>query len=872
MRKLRAVFLRLTGLFNRQRRYQEFDAELESNLQMQMEDNLRAGMSPEDARYAALRKFGNVTQVKEDAWRLWGFVWLEQLWQDARFALRTLAKNPGFTVVAAITLALGIGANTAMFSVVNAVLLRPLAYKDSDRLVCIWAEIPRMHITGAFVEYNTFAEYWRAESHSFESMVAYSPLWVNLTSARVPERLFAYRVNASFLSMLGVHPVLGREFVATEDQPGAPRVAMLSHRLWVRLFGGDPGLIGRSMTIDRDTYTVVGVLPPDFDFYDREADIYMPIACSTARQRGEPTVGVNARLKAGVTVAAAQAEIDGLCRRWVEDTHYPKDWHARVWRVHDYAVRHVRLSVVVLAGAVGLVLLIACANVANLLLARAATRQREIAVRNALGATSRRILRQLLGESALLGLLAAGLGLLLAWGGIRAMVAGTAYLPFQDTVRIDAPVLWFTLGAAMLTTLLFGLAPGLAAVRGRLAESLQEGGRTGEGKLHGRLREALVVAEVALALLLAIGASLTARSLIRLQAVDPGFRADGILTAYLTLPEAEYAKPSSRVTFFESLLERLRRMPGVQGVSMVSHLPFSNSKSGGDVTVEGRAPLRPGEKLIVFQRSIDPDYFRTLQVQLRRGRFFNKTDPAGPAVAIINETMERRCWPGQDPLGKRFGDGKNQWLTVVGVVADMRQTALADDPDMEAYVPYRELPGPTMGVAVRTALDPMRLAPTLRTAVGELDKELPISEIGTLTHDIAHSTRERRFTVALLGAFALLALVLAAVGTYGVISYSVARRTQEIGVRMSLGAVRSNIIGMVVGRAVLLGGVGTILGIVGALVLTRLMRSILYEVSATDPLVFGGVALLLLLVTAVAGYVPARRATEVDPMVALRYE
>jgi putative ABC transport system permease protein len=382
-----------------------------------------------------------------------------------------------------------------------------------------------------------------------------------------------------------------------------------------------------------------------------------------------------------------------------------------------------------------------------------------------------------------------------------------------------------------------------------------------------------VFAEVALALLLAIGATLSARSLIRLEAVDPGFNADGVLTANLTLPEESYARPEQRVNFFQALLERLRTMPNVKAASMVSHLPFGYSKSGRDVTIEGAPPRRPGESLIVFGRSIDPDYFQTLKVRLLRGRFFDTHDPAGPLVAVINETMARRCWPNQDPVGKRFAEGRgDRWVTVVGVAADMRQTSLAEEPDMESFVPYRQSAEPSMSLVVRTSMDPLRMAPALRTATAELDRELPVSEIGTIVGSIAHSTRERRLTVALFGAFALLAVLLAAVGIYGVVSYSVERRTHEIGVRMALGALRGRILVMVVGRALLLGGVGVAIGIVGALALTRLLRSILYGVSATDPVVFVGVSLFLLAVAALAGFVPARRATKVDPMVALRYE
>ncbi len=794
------------------------------------------------------------------------------MFKDVSYALRTMARNPGVTAIVVLTLTLGIGANTAMFSVVNAVLLRPLPYKDPNRLVTLYAQIPSMNIYGAFVEYATFTEYWRAQSKSFDAMSAYTPATANLTSVTAPERLFMCRVNAGFLSLIGARPELGREFSPEEDKPGAARVVMLSHSLWMRRFGADRTLLGQPIVIDRNSYTVVGILPASFDFYGPEVDVYTPIAASSARVDGEPSVGVHARLKPGVSLATAQAEIDGLCRRWVHDAHYPRDWGARLWTLHDYAVRGVRSNVVVLAVAVGLVLLIACANVANLLLARAAARQREIAIRSTLGASPGRIIRQLLTESGLLGLMATALGVLAAWGTVRALAGASGYLPFQETVSLDAPVLGFTLGAAVLTTLLFGLAPALAATHTGLAENLQEGGRGGESVRRNHLRAGLVVVEVALAFLLAIGATLTARSLVRLQAVNPGFNPDGVLTAYLTLPGETYGRPAQQINFYRALLQRLDKLPGVKSASMVSHLPFSSSKSGESVIIEGAPPPPSGQKPIVMHRRIDPKYFQTLEVRLLKGRFFDEHDPAGPPVAIINESMARRCWPNQDPVGKRFGGDEKNWMTVVGVVADMRQTSLAEEPDMEAYEPHAELPDAAMALVVRTSLDPLRLAPTLRAAVRELDKELPVSDVGTLAGSIAHSTREQRFTVVLLGAFALLALLLAAVGIYGVISYSVTCRTHEIGIRMALGAERKRITSMVVGQAVLLGGVGVGMGIAGGLALTRLLRSLLFGVSATDPVVFAGAALFLLGVAALAGYVPARRAARVDPLVALRHE
>ena len=790
--------------------------------------------------------------------------------KDLLYGCRTMARNRGVTAIAVLTLALGIGANTAMFSVINAVLLRPLPYKDSGRLVTILAEIPGMNIFGAYVEYNTFGEWWRARSRSFESMAAYTGVSANLTSAGQPQRVDMLRVSASYLRVIGARPALGRDFLPAEDQPGASRVAILSDRMWKERFGATRAVLGRSIVLDKNIYTVIGVMPPDFDL---TPEVLTPIAQSTARVQDEPTVGTYARLKPGVTVEAAQAEIDGLCHGWLEQYNYPKGWGAHVWPIREFMVRGVRSSVVVLAVAVSLVLLIACSNVANLLLARAGARQREIAIRSTLGAGAGRIVRQLLTESALLGMLGGALGLLLAWGGIRVLNAVPVHLPSVRTISIDAPVLCFTFGTALLTTILFGLAPALAAACTGLADKLKEGGRGGEGVRQSRFRAALVVAEVALALLLVIAATLTIRSLARLQAVNPGLNPQGVITASLTLPSSTYAEPNRRVVFFKALLERLRAIPGVKGAGMVSHLPFSGSKGGPDINVEGAPPPRPGDQLISFARTVDPDYFQALQVPLRQGRFFTAHDPSGGLpVAIVNESMARRCWPNQDSVGKRFRTGRGPWITVVGVIGDMRQTSLAENPDLEFYVPHAQTSAPAMALVVRSTTDPMRLAPALRAAVSELDKDMPVSDIAALAESISSSTSTRRFSTVLLGIFAVMALVLAAVGIYGVISYSVMRRTREIGIRIALGAERGRITIMVVGRAVLLGGIGVTIGAAGGLAATRLLSSMLYDVSATDPAVFAGASLFLLAVAALAGYVPARRAAGVDPIVALRCE
>jgi putative ABC transport system permease protein len=793
------------------------------------------------------------------------------MFNDLIYAVRNMTRNPGLSTAVVLTLSLGIGLNAAMFGIIDAVLLRPLPYREPGRLVTILARIPSLRLEGAFVEYNTFAEFWRAQSRSFEAMWASTPAQVNLTSGGEPERLLMNRVNAGFLSMIGTRTALGREFLPDEDLPGAPRVAILSDALWKRRFSSDSSVIGRSVVLDNNTYTIVGVLPPDFDFYPREVDIYAPIAASTARTPTEPTVGVHARLKPGVTIASAQAEIDWLCRRFAQQYPYPKDWGARVWPLHEFRVRGVRQSFLVLAAAVAIVLLIACANVANLLLARASARRREMAVRSALGARRSRIVRQLLTENAMFGVLGGAFGLLFAWAAIRSLPATLVQLPATRPIGIDLRVLCFTFAAASITTLLFGLAPALATVEGGLAESLKDGGRSGESLRRSRFREVLIVVEVALALMLVIGATLTVRSLQHIAAVDPGFNPGGVLTASISLPAVSYDKEQSRVAFFKALLQRLEAAPGVKSASMVSDLPFSYSKSGADVSVEGE-PLPSGTQVIAFGRSIDPKYFATLQVRLLKGRRFSAQDTAGAPIAIVNETMARRYWPHRDPIGKRFRLGRGAWIGVVGVTADMRQNSLSEEPDAEYYMPHAQSPSPSMGLVLRADSDPLRLAPALRAAVRELDTSLPVSDIAVLSDSVDASTSTQRLSTTLFGLFALLALLLATVGIYGVISYSTSRRTREIGLRLALGAERRRISAMVVGRAAFLGGVGVAAGLAGGLLLSRLLGSMLYGVSATDPTAFVGAAVFLLALAVLAGYIPARRAARVDPVILLRNE
>jgi putative ABC transport system permease protein len=794
---------------------------------------------------------------------------------DIRFGLRMLSRNPGVTVLATIALALGIGGSTLIFSVVDAILLKPLPVSDPDRLVWIWANSPSRNLAYAFTAYSTFAE-WKAGSPSFESMAAYAPSSATLLLNQDPERVDVFHVNASFFPMLGIYPAIGRNFLPEEDQAGARDVAILSFDLWERRFGRDTGIVGRAIHLDGKSVSVTGILPRGFMFPDRSADIYVPIAHSTARGTREapsPSVGVYGRLRPGVSLERAQSEIDAVSRRL--EAAYPemKGRGAQVWRVRDFTVRDIRLSLLVLFGAVGLVLLIACANVANLLLARASVRQREIALRTALGAGQWRILRQLLTESVILGACGGLVGIAAAAAGTRLLpLLRTDRIPFLREVSLDGRVLTFAILASLFTAILFGIAPALAAFRVRNSETLkQSSAGGGESRARNRLRGALVVIEVAIALLLTIGATLTMRTLLRLQATSPGFKSDGILTASVTLPVLKYPKPEQRTEFYQRLLDRINVMPGVQAASMVNLIPFGGSNTGLNLMIEGQAPPRPEDTPIFWRRIIDPGYFHVMQMPLKRGRDFTSQDSGSPLVAIINETMARRFWPGADPIGKRFGSGK-YWMTVVGIVGDVKFTSFMKDPEPEYYEPYRQSPVTDMILAVRTATDPTRLAPVLRDAMLDIDPTQPMSRVTPMEQYVSDAMGTPRLSAQLLAAFGTTALLLAAVGIYAVISFSVTRRTREIGVRIALGAVRRDVIRMVVGQAVALAAAGVAVGICGALALTGIMQKMLFGVTATEPLTYFAVSALQIAIAALAAYIPARRAASISPSVALRYE
>ena len=813
---------------------------------------------------------------------------METLLQDIRYGIRMLLKRPSFTLIAVIALALGIGANTAIFSVVNAVLLRPLPFPQAERLMNVWETNPQRGQKRAAVSYPDFAD-WRAQNHVFEYMSTYHDSDFILTGGSEPLRLSGAVVNADLFPLLGATPSLGRAFTTDEDKPGeSGRVVVLSHGLWQRQFNADPHITGRAIALNGSSYTVVGVMPAGFQFpiESTPIELWTTVAGDAAgsdpitSQRGAHYMSVIARLKPGVTQAQAQADLDTIAARLAQQ--YP-DTNAHrgtnVMSALESLVGDVRPALLILLGAVGCVLLIACANVANLLLARATTRHKEIAIRAALGASRLRVVRQLLTESVLLALAGGALGLLVAlWGGDLLVALSGEDIPRAAQVGLDVRVLGFTLLVSFVTGVLFGLVPALHAARFDLTESLKEGGRSGtEGARRNHVRSALVVAEVAIALVLLVGAGLLMQSLRRLQHVNPGFDAHNVLTLNVTLPEVRYKTPQ-QVEFYRNLRERVAQLPGVTSASVVFPLPLSGDRIGISFETEGR-PLPPSDLPVTEFRTINPDYFHTLNIPLRKGRDFTARDDAhAPGVIIVNEAFAQKFFPNEDPIGRRIKPGistdENEPVMreIVGVVGNVRHRSLSTAAEPEAYVPHAQVPFGSMTLVVKTAPDARSLVSAVRNEVRALDKDLPVYNVKTLEDYLAASVAQPRFNTLLLASFAGLALVLTAVGLYGVMSYAVVQRTHEMGIRIALGAQTGDVLKLVVGQGMLLALIGVGMGLLASLAATRVLASLLYEVSAADPLIYAGITLLITTVALLACYIPARRATKVDPMVALRYE
>ncbi|MFL6277890.1 MAG: ABC transporter permease [Blastocatellia bacterium] len=812
---------------------------------------------------------------------------MEILWHDLRFAIRTLLKKPGFTFVLVLALALGIGANTAIFSVVNAVLLRPLPYKQADRLVWIWGTDPKDdidHEVASPPDYND----WKTQGQSFEEMGAFANTRLTLTGSGEPERYDGAFVTDGFFEVLGVPAARGRTFTPDEDKPNGPRVIILSHGLWQRRFGGDPNVIGQSITINGNPFTVVGVMPAHFKHprpeSNRNAEMWLPLQIDYAKAgRRSDSLGVIARLKPGLAIEQARAEMTTIAAQL--EQQYPASnsgWGTIVVPLHERFVGNVRPVLVVLLGAVGFLLLIACANVANLLLARAAARQKEMAIRTALGARRWRIVRQLLTESVLLAVVGGALGLLLALWGVEALVAlAPGNIPRLNEVSLDARVLLFTFGVTLLTGVLFGLFPALQAANPNLNETLKEGGRgTTEGGRGGRARRILVVAEVALALVPLIGAGLMVKSFIRLQEVKPGFDPDRVLAVEVYLPRTTYKEGEQATAFYQQLLSRVQNLPGVEDAGAIDTLPLSG---GGNVLafyVEGHVPQPTDKTPDAEARIVTPGYFQTMSIPLLRGRYLSEQDgPKTPRAFVINDTLARRYFGNEDPIGKRMnlGDEKDSdWYTVVGIVQDTRQEGLEAEPYPQMYASNTQEARRSMVLVARTAGDPAKMLPSIRSTVAEMDSTLALNNARTMTQVVSESIARPRFNMLLMSLFAVVALLLAGVGIYGVMAYSVSQRTHEIGVRMALGASTADVLRMVVRQGMGLTLLGVGIGLAGAFVITRLIASLLsgllFQVGAHDPLTFAGIALLLALVALAACLIPARRATKVDPMVALRYE
>jgi len=802
---------------------------------------------------------------------------MKSLLQDVRYGLRRLSKSPGFTIVAAGALALGIGANTAIFSVVNAVLLRPLPYPAPDELVQVWETRPRQNMASVEASPNEFLA-WAAEGRSFRHLAAVDFANYNLTGRGEPERVTAALVSAEYFPAFGVAPAAGRAFLAEEDQPGKENVVVLTHDFWQTRFGGDPSVLDQTVSLDGAACAVVGIMPRGFRL-PQDAKLARPIAFAPeARTRaGSHYLQVFGRLAGGVTREQAGAELSGIAARLEQTFASTNAGHGVVLvPLREQLVGDVRPALLVLLGAVGLVLLIACANLANLLLARAEGRRKEVAVRAALGASRWRIVRQLLAESVLLAAAGGGLGLLLAVWGVDLLVSlDPAGVQRVGEVALDAGVLAFTVALSLATGLVFGLAPALQASKTDFVETLKEGGRSSTGPARaGRLRGALVVSEVALTLVLLVGAGLLVKSFARLLDVDPGLDPRGVLTLDLSLPPAKYAERRQVAAFYERLLGEVAALPGVEVAGAVSVLPLGGDDNSNFVEIEGRPPLAPGQALRAGRRNASPDYFRALRVPLKSGRALAPSDAAdAPPAAVINEAMARAFFPGEDPVGKRLRTGDNNpWVTIVGVVGDVRHRGLDVDTRPEMFFPHAQSPSRQMSLVVRSGGDPLALVGAVRERVRAVDKDQPVGNVKTMEAWVAESVASRRFAVLLLAAFALVAAGLAAVGIYGVVSYGVAQRTHELGLRLALGAQRSDVLRLVIRQGMKMTLVGAAVGLAAALALTRLMAGLLYGVSATDPLVFAGVALLLVAVALLACYVPARRATRVDPMVALRHE
>ena len=932
MNWVREIFARMRAMFGKRQRDAMLDEELQTHLAMLIEQNVERGMSAEEARRAAKMSLGGEEQIKESVREHRGLLLLETLWQDVRYGMRMLRKSPAFTVVAVLTLALGIGANTAIFSAVNGILLSPLPYEDSSRLVTVQREQIAYYLSRAQLREI------QQQCTAIESMARYTYGSALLTGGAVPEQVSTYVVSSDFFPLLGVKPLLGRPILPEDTQPGHALVAVFSYRLWMDEFGGDPGIVGRTISVDHKPYVVIGVMPKEFGLgvdwtyrdlvYGSNYDgMWVPLVASSQDPQTQLPPLIIARLKQGATLAETNAQLRVLSARFA--AAYPAGTEGLDLRARSLNLGidgRVRTGLLILLGTVGFVLLMACVNVTSLLVARAWTRQKELTIRKALGATQLRLVRQLLSESLLLAMAGGAFGLFLSFWGIRVLrVIAPPYTPRVDYIRIDGNVLWFTMGISILAAVLVGLVPALHASSRRMGGTLK-GGLSGSfagvaTRRSHRLRSALVILEVALAIIVVAGGALMARSFYKLLHLDTGVRADHVLTMSINLSDLAcgsksgadakqlaHKQPSQRkpvrptksgadrdaemrcaTLAADSVLDGVRSIAGVQTAALSQGTVF---QAGGVGTPGFHYPGGPqdlglyveglGRKQLawagVASHPVTPGFFAATGIRLVKGRDFEPRDLNGPPVAIVSQSFAREYIPA-DPLGKRFSvsedeNGNRQWVEIVGVANDVRDRAVKDDFGPVYYTPFLSFwfASEQCEVIVRTSTDPMAMVPAIERVVRSVDNDASITKIETADQIIANSAAEPRFQTALLGSFGALGLLLAIIGTYGVISYSVVQRTHEIGVRIALGAQPRNVLRMVLGEGLLLASIGIAIGVTGGLMLTRFLRSLLFEIKPTDPLTFFGVAIFLIIVSLAACYIPARRAMKVDPMVALRYE
>jgi putative ABC transport system permease protein len=882
MTSIRTSISRLKALFRQRVEEREMDEELDSHVALLTNRYKSQGMSPKEAEMAAKRQFGRDTQLKEILREQRSIPLFYSLLQDIRYALRNLRKAPAFSVTAVLTLALGIGLNTSVFSIVHAVLLRPLPFKDAEQLVMVWEQNAHRGWYHNIVSAANFND-WRRANHVFSDMALIDPFFTfNLTGSGEPVEIQAERVTPNLFSVLGMQPLRGRTFVREEGRPGSARVVVLGHSLWASRYGGDRSIVGKQISLNSESYTVIGVMPVGF------SDVYSPALDSTPQVwvsamdltdpgRDDHNYMCVARLRPGLTLKQAQAEMNSIAARLENEYPGNKDWGVGLVSVRDEMVGNSRPALLILLAAVGLVLLIVCVNLANLLLARSAARSRELAVRRALGANRRRLISQLLTESLLLSVVGAAAGLVIANLGTRGLIAiAPIDTPGIETAGLQLPVLFYTAGVALLTAMIFGLLPALRISNFELSGALKESSRSSTQKANsGEIRRILVSTEFAIAVVLVVSAGLMIKTLLYMRHIELGFQPDHVLTMRVPLNDVKY-KEQQQAEFYRSLLERLHAIPGIQYATVSHGIPFYGWSGQGFITQENPHPA-PAEMPDANYLTIASHYFDVLRIPLIKGRAFTEGDTQSALhVAIVNEALARKEWPGQNPLGKRIKIAWNEasWLTVVGVCGNVRTQGPEADFLPEIYAPYTQHPWlkTPRQLLIRTNVNPLAVVPSIRRVIGELDPDQPIADVRTLEAVILQPLALRRFLTDLLSGFAAMALLLAAIGVYGVMAYSVTQRLREMGIRIALGATQGNVLKMILADGFRCGLFGICFGVAGSFGATRLLRSQLYGVKSTDPWMFISVTLLLALIATMAAYVPARRAARVDPITVLRDE